>query len=81
MFSQKTPSGRNTRRASLNTEVSEAIQGIFPTHGLNPGLLHWQLGSLPLAPPSEYHSHLHSWHIATLMSTLLFCGKTKLRPP
>ena len=30
------------------------LQGIFPTQGLNPGLLrllHWQAGSLPLAPP------------------------------
>ena len=24
-------------------------QGIFPTQGLNPGLLHWQVGSLPLS--------------------------------
>ena len=31
------------------------LQGIFPTQGLNPRLLcllHWQAGSLPLAPPS-----------------------------
>ena len=30
------------------------LQRIFPTQGLNPGLLyllHWQVGSLPLAPP------------------------------
>ena len=30
------------------------LQGIFPTQGLNPYLLclpHWQVGSLPLAPP------------------------------
>ena len=32
------------------------LQGIFPTHGLNPHLLslmHWQAGSLPLAPPGR----------------------------
>ena len=32
------------------------LQGIFPTQGLNPCLLvllHWQLGSLPLAPPGS----------------------------
>ena len=32
------------------------LQGIFPTQGLNPGilrLLHWQAGSLPLAPPGK----------------------------
>ena len=26
------------------------LQGIFLTQGLNPHLLHWQVGSLPLAP-------------------------------
>ena len=32
------------------------LQGIFPTQGLNPWLLHllhWQVGSLPLAPPGK----------------------------
>ena len=32
------------------------LQGIFPTQGLNPsllGLLHWQVSSLPLAPPGK----------------------------
>ena len=31
------------------------FQGIFPIQGLNPPLcfLHWQAGSLPLAPPGE----------------------------
>ena len=32
------------------------LQGIFPTQGLNPSLLHllhWQVGSLPLAPPGK----------------------------
>ena len=27
------------------------LQGIFPTQGLNPHLLHWQVGSLPLSHP------------------------------
>ena len=29
------------------------LQGIFPTQGLNPSLLHWQTDSLPLAPPGK----------------------------
>ena len=32
------------------------LQGIFPTQGSNPRLLcllHWQVGSLPLAPPAK----------------------------
>ena len=32
------------------------LQGIFPTQGSNPSLLyllHWQVGSLPLAPPGK----------------------------
>ena len=41
-----------------NTEVSchALLKGIFPTQGLNPCLLcllHWQVGSLPLAPPGK----------------------------
>ena len=33
------------------------LQGIFPTQGVNPHLLcllHWQKGSLPLAPPGKF---------------------------
>ena len=29
------------------SELYFFLQGIFPTHGLNPGLLHWQVDSLP----------------------------------
>ena len=32
------------------------LQGLFQTQGLNPSLLHllhWQMGSLPLAPPGK----------------------------
>ena len=40
------------------------LQGIFPTQGLNPcllHLLHWQVGSLPLAPPgktTKWYKHM-----------------------
>ena len=36
-----------------NTRVDPLLEGIFPTQGLNPGLVclrHWQVGSLPLEP-------------------------------
>ena len=41
-----------------NTEVGchALLQGSFPTQGWNPrllALLHWQAGSLPLAPPRK----------------------------
>ena len=41
-----------------NTEVGccALLQGIFPTRGSNPHLLcllHWQVSSLPLAPPGK----------------------------
>ena len=39
--------GKNTR-----VGCHFLLQGMFPTQGLNPGLLHWQAGSSPLAPPS-----------------------------
>ena len=29
------------------------LQGIFPTQGLNLGLLHWQADSLPSEPPGK----------------------------
>ena len=29
------------------------LQGLFPTQGLNPGLLHWQADSLPSQPPGK----------------------------
>ena len=29
------------------------LQGLFLTQGSNPGLLHWQAGSLPLVPPGK----------------------------
>ena len=55
------PSGQSTRflcprdSADKNTGVDHhaLLQGIFPTRGSNPHLLclvHWQVGSLPLAP-------------------------------
>ena len=43
--------GRNT-----GMSCHALLQGIFPTQGLNPlllCLLHWQVGSLPLALPGK----------------------------
>ena len=39
------------------------LQGIFPTQGSNPRLLcllHWQGGSLPLAPPGKSKRNIYS---------------------
>ena len=36
------------------------LQGIFPTQGLNTGLLNWQMDSLPLAPPGVCAVHVLS---------------------
>ena len=44
--------GKNT---GVNSHA--LLQGIFPTQGSNPCLLcllHWQAGSLPLAPPGKF---------------------------
>ena len=41
----------------LEWAVMPLLQGIFPTQGSSPRLLHllqWQAGSLPLAPPGRY---------------------------
>ena len=42
------------------------LQGIFPTHGSNPsvlGLLHWQVGSLPLTPSGKPSKKARGWLI------------------
>ena len=46
------------------------LQGIFPTHGLSPGLLHWQVDSLPLCQDKEIPSYLTTSMIIT--SSLFF---------
>ena len=48
--------GKNTGVGYLSL-----LQGIFPTQGLIPKLLHllhWQVNSLPLAPPGKPQEHL-----------------------
>ena len=43
------------------------LQGLFSTQGLNPRLLcllHWQVGSLPLAPPGKTAQHRSQCHRA-----------------
>ena len=49
-----------------STEVGchSFLQGIFPTQGSNPCLLcllHWQAGSLPLAPPGKPSWEVCGW--------------------
>ena len=45
---------RDSSGKSTGVDFHTLLQGIFPTQGLNPHLLHllhWQAGSLPLVPP------------------------------
>ena len=49
LFSSRDSPGKN-----IGVGCLAFLQGIFPTQGLNPFLLHllpWQVGSLPLVPP------------------------------
>ena len=51
------------------------LQGIFLTQRLNPRLLfllHWQVGSLPLAPPGKPHMYVsvYLYHLHFLISQL-----------
>ena len=39
------------RTLEWDSMTSMILQGIFPTQGSNPHLLHWQADSLPLSPP------------------------------
>ena len=52
------------------------LQGIFPTQGSNPRLLcllHWQPGSLPLAPPGKSHTFLFFLTQLNFYFEPLFC--------
>ena len=53
------------------------LRGIFPTQGLNPHhlcLLHWQVGSLPLAPPGKsakgLRNIINQLHLMDIQRTL-----------
>ena len=50
------------------------LQGIFPAQGSNPGLLHWQVGSLPLNQQGSQAAFcLKVWAVALgLPASLLF---------
>ena len=51
------------------------LQGIFPTQGLNPCLLHrlnWLAGSLPLAPPGKPITCIKSESVVTQSCPTLF---------
>ena len=37
------------------------FQGIFPTQGLNPYLLHWHVDSSPSEPQQDGHVHISGW--------------------
>ena len=52
------------------------VQGIFPTQGLNPYLLHWQVGSLLLSHPGSPHTKLRMKPNALLM----LCSFHKTKP-
>ena len=54
------------------------LQGIFPTQGSNPHLLrilHWQAGSLPLAPPGKSNTSLQiDGEIMETVTDFIFLG-------
>jgi len=59
------------------------LQGIFPTQGLNPHLLFWQAGSLPLSTNlgSPYLSFLHLNFPTCEMGDMGFSGGTSGKEP
>ena len=54
--SPRSSSVRSSPGKNIGVGGHGLLQGIFPTQGLNPDLLcllHWQVGSLQLAPPGK----------------------------
>ena len=43
----------NSPGKNIGVDCHSLLQGIFPTQGLNLGLLHWQVGSLLSEPPAK----------------------------
>ena len=85
-------------QASLSIEFSKhkywnelpfPLQGILPTQGLNPSLLHWQVDSLPLShlgsqnPNTLRHLYIlllfYKWHFLPLMKTTLHLKRQTLK--
>ena len=63
--------GKNTR-----VGCHAFLQGIFPTQGLNPcllRLLHWQVGSLPLAPHGKPNNVYMSMILSQFLLASLSC--------
>ena len=58
------------------------LQGIFPAQGSNLScLLHWQAGSLPLAPPGKPHQHActtRTYECSVLLGGVEFCPGVEL---
>ena len=50
---QGPPSFEFSRQEYWGVGYHFLLQGIFPTQGSNPGLLHWQADSLPSEPPGK----------------------------
>ena len=63
-----------------NTEMGYhfLLQGIFPTRGLNPRLLHWQVHSLPLShlrsPPLSLlpDNHWSAFHLSNFITSRMY---------
>ena len=74
---RQAPLSRGFSREESCNGCRALLQGIFPTQGLNPHLsrlLHWQAGSLALAPPGKPHS---SVYLPTIQKRLLVCDEGK----
>ena len=60
------------------------LQGIFPSQGLNPHLLHWQVNSLPLSHQGSHFSYCifpNTAYISVCCVLLMFSYSTFCFPP
>ena len=72
-IAQQAPLSMGFSRQDTGLGCHSPLQGIFPTQKSNPGLLHWQADSLPLAPPGKPYRVLCAAAAKSLQSCLALC--------
>ena len=86
-IAHQAPLSMGSSRQEYSSGLPCLLQGIFLTQGLNPylcHLLHWQLGTLPLAPPGIYplffrvFSHIRHYGVLSRVPCAIYSNRSLL---